>query len=157
MTTPAPLCPPISPSQSHSSGSTTGSVDNLLDQSFLLSGPDCEWPQAAPRTVTKLVPYRLKRIQPEEEAAPPPQRFSRDEKAARQLNIPYSVNFLINCGMEEFTDLINGKTLSNEQMNLCRDIRKRGKNKVRRQFLTILPKVRCIGTDCGAELSEEKD
>ena len=33
--------------------------------------------------------------------------------------------------MDEFNDLIGKQGYSEEQLNMCRDIRKRGKNKVR--------------------------
>ena len=80
-----------------------------------------------PRTVTKLVPYRIKKIQKENQYDS--RRLTRDERAARDLNIPYTIQFIINCSMEEFNDILNNKTLVNEQINLCRDIRRRGKNK----------------------------
>ena len=81
------------------------------------------------RTVTKLVPYRIKKIEcpnKDEES----HCLTRDERAAKNLNIPFSVQYIINCSMEEFTDILNNKSLDNEQINLCRDIRRRGKNKV---------------------------
>ena len=82
-----------------------------------------------PRTVTKLVPYRLTKIQKENKSEASRQ-LTRDERAVRDLNIPYSMHFIINCSMEEFNDILNNKSLYNKQVNLCRDIRKRGKNKV---------------------------
>jgi hypothetical protein len=33
--------------------------------------------------------------------------------------------------MEEFSDLLSSKDITEEQINICRDIRRRGKNKVR--------------------------
>jgi nuclear factor erythroid 2-related factor 1/3 len=56
--------------------------------------------------------------------------LTRDERAAKNLNIPYSVQFIINSSMEEFNDILNNKSLDNEQISLCRNIRRRGKNKV---------------------------
>ena len=79
------------------------------------------------QTVTQLVPYRVKKIENAKEQS---SLLSRDERAAKNLHIPYSVQFIINCSMEEFTDLLNNKSLDNKQIGLCRDIRKRGKNKV---------------------------
>jgi hypothetical protein len=82
-----------------------------------------------PKTVTKLVPYRIKKIESqnkEEES----RRLTRDERAAKNLNIPFFVQYIINCSMEEFTGILNNKSLDNEQINLCREIRRRGKNKV---------------------------
>ena len=82
-----------------------------------------------PKAVTKLVPYRIKKIETEKEKEES-RRLTRDERAVKNLNIPFSVQYIINCSMEEFTDILNNKSLDNEQINLCRDIRRRGKNKV---------------------------
>ena len=82
-----------------------------------------------PEAVTKVVPYRIKNIG-EENDSDQSRRLTRDEKAAKNLNIPYSVQFIITCSMEEFNDILNNKSLDNEQISLCRDIRRRGKNKV---------------------------
>ena len=82
-----------------------------------------------PRIVTKLVPYRIKKIETEKEKEES-RRFTRDERAAKNLNIPFSIQYIINCSMDEFTDILNNRSLDNEQINICRDIRRRGKNKV---------------------------
>ena len=82
-----------------------------------------------PKAVTKLVAYRIKKIGKENDSDKS-RRLTRDEKAAKNLNIPYSVHFIITCSMEEFNDILNNKSLDNEQISLCRDIRRRGKNKV---------------------------
>ena len=39
--------------------------------------------------------------------------------------------------MDEFNDLIGKQGYSEEQLNMCRDIRKRGKNKVRLVLLVV--------------------
>ncbi len=57
-------------------------------------------------------------------------RYSRDEKRARELGIHFSIDDIINLPMDEFNDLLAKHELSEEQLNLCRDIRRRGKNKV---------------------------
>lgn len=60
-------------------------------------------------------------------------RESRDERKARQLGIPFSLTDIIDSPMEEFNNLITQTTLTEEQAALCRDIRRRGKNKVAAQ------------------------
>ena len=45
--------------------------------------------------------------------------------------------------MDEFNDLLSKNDLSEEQLNICRDIRRRGKNKVR-SCLNILIKMICV-------------
>ena len=37
---------------------------------------------------------------------------------------------IVNFPMDEFNDLLSKRELTEEQLNLCRDIRRRGKNKV---------------------------
>ena len=57
-------------------------------------------------------------------------RESRDERKARQLGIPFSLSDLIDSPMEEFNAMMSNTKLTDEQIALCRDIRRRGKNKV---------------------------
>ena len=80
-----------------------------------------------PKAVAKLVPYRIKKISKANDQS---HRMTRDERVAQNLNIPYSVKFIISSSMEEFNDILNNKSLDNDQSGLCRDIRRRGKNKV---------------------------
>ena len=41
-----------------------------------------------------------------------------------------SVDYIISCSREKFTELLSLEGLSEEQAAFCRDIRRRGKNKV---------------------------
>lgn len=61
------------------------------------------------------------------------EHLSRDEKRARNLNIPISVNDIINLPMDEFNERLSKYELSEPQLSLIRDIRRRGKNKVAAQ------------------------
>ncbi|XP_026772938.2 endoplasmic reticulum membrane sensor NFE2L1a [Pangasianodon hypophthalmus] len=68
---------------------------------------------------------------------------TRDEKRARALRIPFSTDYIINLPVEEFNELLAKHRLSEAQLTLIRDIRRRGKNKVaaqncRRRKLDIL-------------------
>ena len=56
--------------------------------------------------------------------------ISRDEKLVQEMNIPCSVEEIISKPMEEFNDLLSRHSVSEEVINVCRDIRRRGKNKV---------------------------
>jgi len=84
------------------------------------------------RTVTAFVPYRIKRVSPVRgvhSAIRSPQ--TRDERMVKNMKIPFSVDFIINSSTEQFNEFnIN---LNEEQRNLCRDIRRRGKNKIAAQ------------------------
>ncbi|CAH1256146.1 unnamed protein product [Diabrotica balteata] len=59
--------------------------------------------------------------------------LTRDEKRARALNVPISVDDIINLPMDEFNERLSKYDLSEAQLSLIRDIRRRGKNKVAAQ------------------------
>ena len=57
----------------------------------------------------------------------------KDEKLVLEMNIPCSVEDIIHKPTEEFQDILSRHSVSEEAMKVCRDIRRRGKNKVRPQ------------------------
>ena len=59
--------------------------------------------------------------------------YSRDEKRARAMNIPMTVDDIINLPMDEFNERLSKYDLTEPQLSLIRDIRRRGKNKVAAQ------------------------
>ncbi|XP_073966542.1 segmentation protein cap'n'collar-like isoform X2 [Choristoneura fumiferana] len=59
--------------------------------------------------------------------------MSRDEKRAKALGIPMEVHDIINLPMDEFNERLSKHDLSEAQLSLIRDIRRRGKNKVAAQ------------------------
>ncbi|CAG9855114.1 unnamed protein product [Phyllotreta striolata] len=66
------------------------------------------------------------------------EHLTRDEKRARALNVPISVDDIINLPMDEYNERYVNKVLSKydlseAQLSLIRDIRRRGKNKVAAQ------------------------
>ncbi|XP_067012719.1 segmentation protein cap'n'collar isoform X4 [Anabrus simplex] len=61
------------------------------------------------------------------------EHLNRDEKRARAMNIPITVNDIINLPMDEFNERLSKYDLSEAQLSLIRDIRRRGKNKVAAQ------------------------
>lgn len=54
---------------------------------------------------------------------------SRDEKKAKEMKVPFSIDDIINTPVEEFTHMLSKHSLSEAQHQLIRDIRRRGKNK----------------------------
>ncbi|CAK1553257.1 unnamed protein product [Leptosia nina] len=62
-----------------------------------------------------------------------PGHLSRDEKRAKALGIPLEVSDIINLPMDEFNERLSKHDLSEAQLSLIRDIRRRGKNKVAAQ------------------------
>ncbi|XP_011341454.1 segmentation protein cap'n'collar isoform X2 [Ooceraea biroi] len=61
------------------------------------------------------------------------EHLTRDEKRARALNVPITVSDIINLPMDEFNERLSKYDLSEAQLSLIRDIRRRGKNKVAAQ------------------------
>ena len=60
-------------------------------------------------------------------------QFSRDERRARALNIPIPTADIINLPIDEFNEKLAKYDLTEAQLSLIRDIRRRGKNKVAAQ------------------------
>ncbi|XP_076366572.1 segmentation protein cap'n'collar-like isoform X2 [Tachypleus tridentatus] len=58
---------------------------------------------------------------------------TKDEKCARILKLPISVTEIINLPIDEFNEMISKYELTESQLTLIRDIRRRGKNKVAAQ------------------------
>lgn len=58
---------------------------------------------------------------------------SRDEKRARAMNIPIATCDIINLPIDEFNERLAKFDLTEAQLSLIRDIRRRGKNKVAAQ------------------------
>ena len=52
---------------------------------------------------------------------------------ATSMGLPITCADIINLPMDEFNDLLSKHELTEEQLTLCRDIRRRGKNKVAAQ------------------------
>jgi len=57
----------------------------------------------------------------------------RDEKMARKMSLPFSVYDIINSPVDTFSEMLGRPGLTAEQSQICRDIRRRGKNKVAAQ------------------------
>ena len=64
-------------------------------------------------------------------------RLSRNERLVMDMKIPMTVREIIQNPIEEFNDLLTSKDITEEKINICRDIRRRGKNKVRTYFFNI--------------------
>jgi hypothetical protein len=93
--------------------------------------------------------------------------MGKDEKIAKEAGIRFNVKVLLDVWcweflgftdainqkyqqdivappMDEFNDMLSKEDLSEEQLNICRDIRRRGKNKVakniKHSFLVLSPR-----------------
>lgn len=62
-----------------------------------------------------------------------PTPFSRDERRAVALKIPFPVDKIISLPVDDFNELLSQYNLTDTQLALVRDIRRRGKNKVAAQ------------------------
>ncbi|GFO39006.1 nuclear factor erythroid 2-related factor 2 [Plakobranchus ocellatus] len=77
------------------------------------------------------VPREVKKYAQKEPSRKGPQ--SRDHRKALELKVPFSVEEIIESPVETFNEMISSHKLSEAQLNLIRDIRRRGKNKVAAQ------------------------
>ena len=55
----------------------------------------------------------------------------RDEKKAQKLHLPFSVADIIESPVERFNEMLTSRRLTEPQLQLMKDIRRRGKNKVK--------------------------
>uniref|UniRef100_A0A8C7JD50 Nfe2 like bZIP transcription factor 2a n=1 Tax=Oncorhynchus kisutch TaxID=8019 RepID=A0A8C7JD50_ONCKI len=60
-------------------------------------------------------------------------RLSRDEQRAKALQIPFTVDMIIDLPVDDFNEMMSKHQLNEAQLALVRDIRRRGKNKVAAQ------------------------
>ncbi|XP_053560983.1 transcription factor NF-E2 45 kDa subunit [Bombina bombina] len=58
---------------------------------------------------------------------------NRDERRAAAMNIPFPIERIVNLPVEDFNELLTSYSLTEAQLGLVRDIRRRGKNKVAAQ------------------------
>ena len=64
-------------------------------------------------------------------------RISRNERLVMDMKIPMTVREIIEIPIEEFNVLLTSKDITEKEINICRDIRRRGKNKVRTAFFFL--------------------
>ena len=60
-------------------------------------------------------------------------QMTRDEKKCRAMKVPFSIDDIIHSPVDEFNDMLTKYKLSESQLQLIRDVRRRGKNKVAAQ------------------------
>lgn len=58
---------------------------------------------------------------------------SKDHKRIQEMNVPFTVDQIVNTPVEEFNEMLTRHKFSDQQLQLIRDIRRRGKNKVAAQ------------------------
>lgn len=63
----------------------------------------------------------------------PRRNLSRDEQHAKALHIPFSVDEIVRMPVDNFNNMLSRHYLTDLQISLIRDIRRRGKNKVAAQ------------------------
>ncbi|XP_060059622.1 endoplasmic reticulum membrane sensor NFE2L1 [Erinaceus europaeus] len=78
-------------------------------------------------------PSTVKKGSKEKQADFLDKQMSRDEHRARAMKIPFTNDKIINLPVEEFNELLSKYQLSEAQLSLIRDIRRRGKNKMAAQ------------------------
>ncbi|XP_005806328.1 nuclear factor erythroid 2-related factor 2 [Xiphophorus maculatus] len=85
-------------------------------------------------------------------------RLTRDEQRAKSLNIPFTVDMIINLPVDDFNELMSKHQLNEAQLALVRDIRRRGKNKVAAQNCRKRKMENIVGLEGELDsLKEERD
>lgn len=85
-------------------------------------------------------------------------RLSRDEQRAKALKIPFTVDMIINLPVDDFNEMMSKHQLSEAQLALVRDIRRRGKNKVAAQNCRKRKMENIVGLEGDLDsLKDEKD
>ncbi|XP_066544437.1 nuclear factor erythroid 2-related factor 2a isoform X2 [Amia ocellicauda] len=85
-------------------------------------------------------------------------RLSRDEQRAKALQIPFSVDKIINLPVDDFNEMMSKHQLGEAQLALIRDIRRRGKNKVAAQNCRKRKMENIVGLEYDLDsLKEEKE
>merc|ERR1719186_536836 len=86
-------------------------------------------------------------------------RMSRDERLLMMKKIPLTVSEIIDSPMEQFNDLLSSKTDREEQIHICRDIRRRGKNKIAAQNCRKrkISQIRCLESELSFARSKKEN
>nr|WLF82655.1 nuclear factor-E2-related factor [Tor putitora] len=85
-------------------------------------------------------------------------RLSRDEQRAKALQIPFTVDKIINLPVDDFNEMMSKHQLNESQLALVRDIRRRGKNKVAAQNCRKRKMENIVGLEYELDsLKEEKE
>ncbi|XP_013066639.2 nuclear factor erythroid 2-related factor 2-like isoform X1 [Biomphalaria glabrata] len=77
------------------------------------------------------VPREVKKYAPKEPSRKGP--HSRDQRRLEEFKIPYTIDDIIESPVETFNEMLKSHKLSEAQLSLIRDIRRRGKNKIAAQ------------------------
>uniref|UniRef100_A0A3P8ZRX3 Endoplasmic reticulum membrane sensor NFE2L1 n=1 Tax=Esox lucius TaxID=8010 RepID=A0A3P8ZRX3_ESOLU len=96
-----------------------------------LSSSFDEHPELSIPTGKKMGREKQSKLQPQQDFLD--KQSSRDERRARAMKIPFSNEKIIHLPVEEFNELLSKHHLSEAQLALVRDIRRRGKNKMAAQ------------------------
>ncbi|XP_042363535.1 endoplasmic reticulum membrane sensor NFE2L1b isoform X2 [Plectropomus leopardus] len=118
------------PSQFHSLPQLD-SISHNHTYNLPLSSAFAEHPELPISTGKKTVRDKHNKLQPPQDLLD--KHSSRDERRARAMKIPFSNEKIINLPVEEFNELLAKHHLSEGQLALIRDIRRRGKNKMAAQ------------------------
>lgn len=118
------------PSQFHSLPQLD-SISHNHTYNLPLSSAFSEHPELPISTGKKTIRDKHSKLQPSQDLLD--KHSSRDERRARAMKIPFSNEKIINLPVEEFNELLAKHHLSEAQLALIRDIRRRGKNKMAAQ------------------------
>ncbi|XP_069490730.1 endoplasmic reticulum membrane sensor NFE2L1 [Ambystoma mexicanum] len=90
-------------------------------------------PEVVDSDESQMSPAMRKSIKEETQEDFLDKQMGRDEQRARAMKIPFTNEKIINLPVEEFNEMLSKYQLSEAQLSLIRDIRRRGKNKMAAQ------------------------
>ncbi|XP_056286003.1 endoplasmic reticulum membrane sensor NFE2L1b isoform X1 [Pseudoliparis swirei] len=108
-----------------------GGIGHNHTYNLPLSSAFAEHPELPISVGKKSVRDKHSKLQPAQDLLD--KHASRDERRARSMKIPFANEKIINLPVEEFNELLAKHHLSEGQLALVRDIRRRGKNKMAAQ------------------------
>lgn len=116
-------------------GSSTNAVDceDIQNQKRCLRSSDATTKTMMSTMIPKTPSSSSSRSSYSESESSMSSTMTRDEKRAREANIPMSWYEIVNLSIEQFNEKLTNFTLTESQMTLIKDIRRRGKNKVAAQ------------------------
>lgn len=119
---------PVAPNQQHAQQHMPHSHQHIsVMKQQLLPATLHDSHASAPRAVSFQSPH------PKIKEAGVSGPLTRDERRAVALQIPFPLEKIVNLPVDDFNELLSRHALSDAQLTLVRDIRRRGKNKVAAQ------------------------
>ncbi|MCI4387699.1 hypothetical protein PGIGA_G00077220 [Pangasianodon gigas] len=122
---------PVAPNPQHAQQHVPHSHQHITAMKQQLFPATLHDPHASHTSTPRAVSFQSPHPKTKEVGVSGP--FTRDERRAVALQIPFPLDKIVNLPVDDFNELLSRHALSDAQLTLVRDIRRRGKNKVAAQ------------------------